>query len=60
MAAKLDGQEVGKLSGNKSKILTVSDDMREMANKAAWSVSSCKPGNGAHCLRDENLDTYWQ
>lgn len=60
MVARLDGEEEGKLSGNKSRILTVSDDMREMANKAAWSVSSCKPGNGVQCLRDENFETYWQ
>ncbi|KAG5535909.1 hypothetical protein RHGRI_023626 [Rhododendron griersonianum] len=30
-----------------------------MAKKAAWSVSSCKPGNGVTSLRDGNLDTYW-
>ncbi|KAF3951374.1 hypothetical protein CMV_022966 [Castanea mollissima] len=36
------------------------DDLREMGKKAAWSVSSCKPGNGVSALRDENLETYWQ
>ncbi|EAY99168.1 hypothetical protein OsI_21127 [Oryza sativa Indica Group] len=40
--------------------LMVDDDMREMAKTAAWSVSSCKPGNGVASLRDDNLDTYWQ
>jgi anaphase-promoting complex subunit 10 len=34
--------------------------MREMAKTAAWSVSSCKAGNGVAALRDDNLDTYWQ
>ncbi|ONK71888.1 uncharacterized protein A4U43_C04F13410 [Asparagus officinalis] len=31
-----------------------------MAKKAAWSISSCKPGNGVLFLRVDNLDTYWQ
>ncbi|KAK9095496.1 hypothetical protein Scep_026965 [Stephania cephalantha] len=31
-----------------------------MAKKAAWSVSSCKSGNGVQFLRDDNLETYWQ
>ncbi|XP_057827039.1 anaphase-promoting complex subunit 10 isoform X2 [Cryptomeria japonica] len=35
-------------------------EMREMSKKAAWSVSSCKPGNGVHLLRDDNVETYWQ
>eukprot|EP00252_Welwitschia_mirabilis_P007738 TRINITY_DN19403_c0_g1_i2.p1 TRINITY_DN19403_c0_g1~~TRINITY_DN19403_c0_g1_i2.p1 ORF type:complete len:122 (-),score=23.96 TRINITY_DN19403_c0_g1_i2:4-369(-) len=35
-------------------------NMRELSKKAAWSVSSCKPGNGVNFLRDDNLDTYWQ
>lgn len=48
----------GKLSGTQH--LVVDDDLREMAKKAAWSVSSCKPGNGVLFLRDDNLDTYWQ
>lgn len=41
-------------------MLTVDDDLREMGKKAAWSVSSCKAGNGVSSLRDDNLDTYWQ
>jgi anaphase-promoting complex subunit 10 len=40
--------------------LSVDADMREMAKTAAWSVSSCKPGNGVSSLRDDSLDTYWQ
>jgi anaphase-promoting complex subunit 10 len=40
--------------------LSVDADMREMAKTAAWSVSSCKPGNGVASLRDDSLDTYWQ
>jgi hypothetical protein len=40
--------------------LSVYADMREMAKTAAWSVSSCKAGNGVAALRDDNLDTYWQ
>ncbi|CAD6271753.1 unnamed protein product [Miscanthus lutarioriparius] len=40
--------------------LTVDADMREMAKTAAWSVISCKAGNGVAALRDDNLDTYWQ
>ncbi|KAF6163838.1 hypothetical protein GIB67_016178 [Kingdonia uniflora] len=31
-----------------------------MAEKAAWSVSSCKSGNGVQALRDDNLNTNWQ
>ncbi|KAL5202727.1 hypothetical protein ABZP36_013679 [Zizania latifolia] len=48
----------GRLKGRPE--LSVDDDMREMAKTAAWSVSSCKPGNGVASLRDDNLDTYWQ
>ncbi|KAE8815883.1 Anaphase-promoting complex subunit 10 [Hordeum vulgare] len=40
--------------------LTVEGDMREIAKTAAWSVSSCKPGNGVASLHDDSLDTYWQ
>ncbi|CAL9087193.1 Anaphase-promoting complex subunit [Musa troglodytarum] len=63
MATESDGEEetataAGKLTGSPQ--LSVDDDLREMAKKAAWSVSSCKPGNGVLSLRDENLDTYWQ
>ncbi|KAJ6839479.1 anaphase-promoting complex subunit 10 isoform X2 [Iris pallida] len=60
MATESDGEEetAGKLTG--SKTLSVDDDLREMAKKAAWSVSSCKPGNGVVFLRDDSQDTYWQ
>lgn len=60
MAAELsEGEEEGKVVGG-NQHLVVDDDLREMAKKAAWSISSCKPGNGVHCLRDDNLDTFWQ
>lgn len=54
-----DGEDEGKLIGGIPQ-LTVQDDLREMGKKAAWSVSSCKPGNGVSALRDDNLETYWQ
>ncbi|PQP97384.1 anaphase-promoting complex subunit 10 [Prunus yedoensis var. nudiflora] len=54
-----EGEEEGKLTGG-NQVLTVDDDLREMGKKAAWSVSSCKAGNGVSSLRDDNLDTYWQ
>ncbi|XP_068667340.1 anaphase-promoting complex subunit 10-like [Aristolochia californica] len=53
-----EGEEEGKLVGNQH--LVVDSDLQEMAKRAAWSVSSCKPGNGVLALRDDNLDTYWQ
>ncbi|KAK6152925.1 hypothetical protein DH2020_012564 [Rehmannia glutinosa] len=59
MAESSEGEEEGKLTGGNQQ-LVVDDDLREMAKKAAWSVSSCKPGNGVASLRDDNLDTYWQ
>ncbi|KAJ6919397.1 hypothetical protein NC651_013378 [Populus alba x Populus x berolinensis] len=54
-----EGEEEGKITGG-NKHLVIEDDLREMGKKAAWSVSSCKPGNGISSLRDDNLDTYWQ
>ncbi|KAK9165509.1 hypothetical protein Scep_000700 [Stephania cephalantha] len=59
MATESDGEEEGKLIGG-NQHLVVEDDLREMAKKAAWSVSSCKSGNGVQFLRDDNLETYWQ
>ncbi|KAM3757369.1 hypothetical protein ACB098_02G182400 [Castanea mollissima] len=60
MATELsEGEEEGKVTGG-NQVLIVEDDLREMGKKAAWSVSSCKPGNGVSALRDENLETYWQ
>ena len=60
MATELsEGEEEGKVTGG-NQVLIVEDDLREMGNKAAWSVSSCKPSNGVSALRDENLETYWQ
>ncbi|XP_010694225.1 anaphase-promoting complex subunit 10 isoform X3 [Beta vulgaris subsp. vulgaris] len=54
-----EGEDEGKLVGG-SKNLDVDGDLREMTKNAAWSVSSCKPGNGVQCLRDDNSETYWQ
>lgn len=54
-----EGEEEGKLVGGHQQLI-VEDDLREMAKKAAWSVSSYKPGNGVSSLCDDNLDTYWQ
>lgn len=54
-----EGEEECKMTGG-NQHLVVDDDLREMAKKAAWSVSSFKAGNGALSLRDDNLDTYWQ
>jgi anaphase-promoting complex subunit 10 len=48
----------GRLKGSPE--LSVDADMREMGKTAAWSVTSCKAGNGVAALRDDNLDTYWQ
>ncbi|KAG5535911.1 hypothetical protein RHGRI_023627 [Rhododendron griersonianum] len=55
-----EGEEEGKLMGGNQQLAIDDEDLREMAKKAAWSVSSCKPGNGVTSLRDDNLDTYWQ
>ncbi|KAH9722127.1 Anaphase-promoting complex subunit 10 [Citrus sinensis] len=54
-----ESEEEGKITGGNHQLL-IDDDLREMGKKAAWSVSSCKPGNGVSALRDDNLDTYWQ
>lgn len=58
-AESWEGEEEGKLTGG-NQFLIVDDDLRELGKKAAWSVSSCKPGNGVSSLRDDNLETYWQ
>lgn len=58
-AESSEGEEDGKLSGG-NQLLMVDDELTELGKKAAWSVSSCKPGNGVSSLRDDNLDTYWQ
>lgn len=59
MADSSEGEEEGKPAlGNQQ--LVVDEDLTEMSKKAAWTVSSCKPGNGVAALRDDNLDTYWQ
>ncbi|KAM1061611.1 hypothetical protein FF1_026065 [Malus domestica] len=43
-----EGKEDAKLMGG-NQLLVIDDDLREMGKKAAWSVSSCKAGNGV-CL----------
>ncbi|RDX63448.1 Anaphase-promoting complex subunit 10, partial [Mucuna pruriens] len=58
-AESSEGEDEAKLSGG-NQLLSVHHDLTEMGKKAAWSVSSCKPGNGVSSLRDDNLDTYWQ
>lgn len=54
-----EGDEESKLIGG-NQLLVVDESLREMAKQAAWSVSSCKPGNGVLSLRDDNLDSFWQ
>ena len=54
-----EGEEETKLMGGNPQ-LVIDGDLREMAKMAAWSVSSCKPGNGVSSLRDDNYETYWQ
>ncbi|CAA7022153.1 unnamed protein product [Microthlaspi erraticum] len=54
-----ESEEEGKIIGGNDKLI-VDDDLREMGKNAAWSVSSCKPGNGVNTLCDDNLETYWQ
>ncbi|KAJ0241948.1 Anaphase-promoting complex subunit 10 [Hirschfeldia incana] len=54
-----ESEEEGKIRGGNDKLI-VDEDLREMGKNAAWSVSSCKPGNGVNTLRDDNLETYWQ
>jgi len=58
-AESSEGEEEGKLSGG-NQVLVIDEDLRELGKKAAWSVSSCKTGNGVSFLRDDNLETYWQ
>lgn len=52
-------EEAGKLTGG-NHLLVVDDELTELGKKAAWSVSSCKPGNSVSSLRDQNLETFWQ
>ena len=35
-------------------------DLVEIGNKAVWTLTTAKPGNGIHQLRDNSQDTYWQ
>ncbi|KAM0991646.1 hypothetical protein TB1_009439 [Malus domestica] len=50
-----EGEEDAKLMGG-NQLLVVDDDLREMGKKAAWSVSSCKAGNGV-CLSVTTIST---
>uniref|UniRef100_A0A7S2GHP1 Anaphase-promoting complex subunit 10 n=1 Tax=Alexandrium andersonii TaxID=327968 RepID=A0A7S2GHP1_9DINO len=36
------------------------NELREIGDEAAWSLSSAKPGNGVEQLRDGNTETFWQ
>mmetsp|Transcript_1520 Transcript_1520/g.2721 ORF Transcript_1520/g.2721 Transcript_1520/m.2721 type:complete len:193 (-) Transcript_1520:94-672(-) len=36
------------------------EELREIGDEAAWSLSSAKPGNGVEQLRDGNTETFWQ
>mmetsp|Transcript_76654 Transcript_76654/g.211768 ORF Transcript_76654/g.211768 Transcript_76654/m.211768 type:complete len:194 (-) Transcript_76654:126-707(-) len=36
------------------------NDLREIGEEAAWSLSSAKPGNGVEQLRDGSTETFWQ
>ena len=38
----------------------LSENLIEIGDKAVWSLTSVKPGNGVEKLRDDNLDTFWQ
>lgn len=33
---------------------------REIGDLGFWSLSSCKIGNGAENLKDDNITTFWQ
>ncbi|KAK2637119.1 hypothetical protein Ddye_031911 [Dipteronia dyeriana] len=54
-----ESEEEWKIKGGKQHLI-VDDDLREMGKKAAWSVSSYKPGNCVSALHDDNTNTYWQ
>eukprot|EP00931_Biecheleriopsis_adriatica_P088982 TRINITY_DN63194_c0_g1_i1.p1 TRINITY_DN63194_c0_g1~~TRINITY_DN63194_c0_g1_i1.p1 ORF type:complete len:221 (-),score=42.35 TRINITY_DN63194_c0_g1_i1:24-641(-) len=36
------------------------EELREIGDEAAWSLSSAKQGNGVEQLRDGNVETFWQ
>lgn len=40
--------------------ITTSDCREIGIEKAIWTLSSAKPGNGIEQLRDGNLETFWQ
>lgn len=39
---------------------TLKTNLPDIGNFATWSVSSCKYGFNAACLRDSDPNTYWQ
>lgn len=39
---------------------TLKTNLPDIGNFATWSVSSCKYGFNASCLRDSDPNTYWQ
>ena len=41
-------------------LLNIYNKIKEINNKAMWSLSSCKPDHGIRQLLDESLDTFWQ
>eukprot|EP01080_Neovahlkampfia_damariscottae_P003019 gene3019-5029_t len=43
-----------------STLLSEKEHLIEIGDKAVWSLTSVKPGNGVEKLRDDNLDTFWQ
>ncbi|KAK4840148.1 hypothetical protein QYF36_000975 [Acer negundo] len=55
-----ESEEKGKKITGGYQRLKLHQDLRESGKEAAWSVSSCKPGNGVSALLDDNVDTYWQ
>lgn len=36
------------------------EPMRDLSDRAVWSVSTAKPGNGVEQLFDKSAETYWQ
>ncbi|KAK1587053.1 hypothetical protein Q3G72_009088 [Acer saccharum] len=55
-----ESEEKGKKITGGYQRLKLHQDLRESGKEAAWSVSSCKPGNGVSALLVDNVDTYWQ
>jgi anaphase-promoting complex subunit 10 len=45
---------------NDSVLFSEKEHLLEIGDKAVWSLTSVKPGNGVEKFRDDNLDTFWQ